>query len=393
MILTDMKNTVDTEGIILVQVRKSRLEIEGRRKKLSVSDDILVQKIMDKIAADHLVFNTEKERTRYYNSITHDILWYCANKEESDEIISRLKSGDQKFTKKFFYGTNHNDCNISRFRSKILSMIKQTYKVDVSVEEFGNILYIYLWNKGTWSVLDKYSCKSSFFCWLEDVSKHEVIKNLEEMNIINVSREPTNGNKRLLGRSIKPEVWEYIISDIMPDGLYKDVLMLTLVERKSEKDILSALHLVDAEQWHCIQKRAENDLKDRIIRSGSSYAELVLRDKSAKIVEVSDEYISEFAKWQEDKGDISPLADMLGVNLSKGELQQKVVDFLYQFPEKLKWSDEDRLIWTLRFIEGVAPVEVAGRLGRNRSWLDNRYSKLNKRFNKAIQDWWRNYAK
>ena len=118
-----------------------------------------------------------------------------------------------------------------------------------------------------------------------------------------------------------------------------------------------------------------------------------MRDKSAKIVEVSDEYISEFAKWQEDKGDISPLADMLGVNLSKGELQQKVVDFLYQFPEKLKWSDEDRLIWTLRFIEGVAPVEVAGRLGRNRSWLDNRYSKLNKRFNKAIQDWWRNYAK
>lgn len=385
-------NVFTTKETIFGQVEVVRLEIESKQKKLSACDEELVQKILDKVVVDNREFATEKEQLRYLSALTREMIWQEANTEESDEIISRLKSNDQLFAQKFFYGTNPYGCNISRFRSKILSNIKQTYKVDVPIEEFGDILYTFLWNNGTWSVLDKYSRKSSFFCWLAEVAQHELIRYLEEMKIINVNRERTAGNTRLLGMSVAPEMWEYIINDMMPNGLYKDVLYATLVERKDEKIMVKKFGL-DAEDLHKMQKKAEADLKDRLIRSDSNYEELVLRDKSSRNVEVSEEFTKEFFQWQEWKNETNPLADVLGVDLDKKELQEKVVDFLYAIPEKLKWTEEERIVWTLRFIEDTAPAEVAERVGRKRSWVDTKYSRLNVRFNKAIKEWWIKNAK
>ncbi len=386
-------NVFTTKETIFGQVEVVRLEIESKQKRLSTSDEELVQKIWDKVVADNSEFTTEKEQLRYLSALTREMVWQEANTEESDEIISRLKSNDQLFAQKFFYGTNPYGCNISRFRSKILSNIKQTYKVDVSIEEFGDILYSFLWNNGTWNILDKYSRKSSFFCWLAEVAQHELIRYLEEMKIINVNRERTAGNTRLLGMSVAPEMWEYIINDMMPNGLYKDVLYATLVERKDEKTMMKKFGLDVEEDLRKMQKKAEADLKDRLIRSDSSYEELVLRDKSSRNVEVSEEFTKEFFQWQEWKNETNPLADVLGVDLDKKELQEKVVEFLYTIPEKLKWTEEERIVWTLRFIEDTAPAEVAERVGRKRSWVDTKYSRLNVRFNKAIKEWWIKNAK
>ena len=380
-------NSFTTKQTILGLVEVVRLEIESKNKTLSIGDNELVQKIMSKISEANKEFATEKEELRYWGVVTREVAWYEANTEESEEIISRLKSGDRLFAQKFFYSTNANGCNISRFRSKILANIKQTYKIDVSVEEFGDILYTFLWNEGTWSVLDKYSRKSSFFCWLAEVAQHELVRYLEDMKLINVTRERTVGNTRLLGLSIAPEMWEYILNDTKPNGLYKDFLFSTLVERDTEEKMMKSFCL-EKEELHKLQKKAEADLKDRLIRSDSGYEDLVLRSKSPRIIEVSDEFAKDFCVWQEGKSNVSLLADVLGVDLNNEDLQKKVVEFLYTIPQKLKWTEEERIVWTLRFIEDTAPIEVAERIGRKRSWVDTKYSRLNARFNKAIKEWW-----
>ena len=385
-------NDFTAKQTILGLVEVVRLEIESKKKTLSIGDEELVQKIMSKISEANKEFATEKEELRYWGIVTREVAWYEANTEESEEIINRLKSGDQLFAQKFFYSTNTNGCNISRFRSKILANIKQTYKIEVSVEEFGDILYTFLWNEGTWSILDKYSRKSSFFCWLSEVAQHELIRYLEDMKLINVTRERTAGNTRLLGLSIAPEMWEYILNDTMPNGLYKDVLFSTLVERNTEEKMMKSLCL-KKEDLHRLQKKAEADLKDRLIRSDRGYEELVLRDKTPRVIEVSEEFAKDFCVWQEGKSNANPLADVLGVDLHHEDLQKKVVDFLYTIPQKLKWTEEERIVWTLRFIEDTAPIEVAERIGRKRSWVDTKYSRLNARFNKAVKDWWSKNAK
>lgn len=385
-------NDFTAKQIILGLVEVVRLEIESKKKTLSIGDEELVQKIMSKISEANKEFATVKEELRYWGIVTREVAWYEANTEESEEIINRLKSGDQLFAQKFFYSTNTNGCNISRFRSKILANIKQTYKIEVSVEEFGDILYTFLWNEGTWSILDKYSRKSSFFCWLSEVAQHELIRYLEDMKLINVTRERTAGNTRLLGLSIAPEMWEYILNDTMPNGLYKDVLFSTLVERNTEEKMMKSFCL-KIEDLHRLQKKAEADLKDRLIRSDRGYEELVLRDKTPRVIEVSEEFAKDFCVWQEGKSNANPLADVLGVDLNHEDLQKKVVDFLYTIPQKLKWTEEERIVWTLRFIEDTAPIEVAERIGRKRSWVDTKYSRLNARFNKAVKDWWSKNAK
>ena len=385
-------NDFTAKQTILGLVEVVRLEIESKKKTLSIGDEELVQKIMDKVSEANKEFATEKEELRYWGVVTREVAWYEANTEESEEIINRLKSGDQLFAQKFFYSTNTNGCNISRFRSKILANIKQTYKIEVSVEEFGDILYTFLWNEGTWSILDKYSRKSSFFCWLSEVAQHELIRYLEDMKLINVTRERTAGNTRLLGLSIAPEMWEYILNDTMPNGLYKDVLFSTLVERNTEEKMMKSFCL-KKEDLHRLQKKAEADLKDRLIRSDRGYEELVLRDKTPRVIEVSEEFTKDFCVWQEGKSNANPLADVLGVDLNHEDLQKKVVDFLYTIPQKLKWTEEERIVWTLRFIEDTAPIEVAERIGRKRSWVDTKYSRLNVRFNKAVKEWWAENAK
>ena len=385
-------NDFTAKQTILGLVEVVRLEIESKKKTLSIGDEELVQKIMSKVSEANKEFATEKEELRYWGIVTREVAWYEANTEESEEIINRLKSGDQLFAQKFFYSTNTNGCNISRFRSKILANIKQTYKIEVSVEEFGDILYTFLWNEGTWSILDKYSRKSSFFCWLSEVAQHELIRYLEDMKLINVTRERTAGNTRLLGLSIAPEMWEYILNDTMPNGLYKDILFSTLVERNTEEKMMKSFCL-KKEDLHRLQKKAEADLKDRLIRSDRGYEELVLRDKTPRVIEVSEGFAKDFCVWQEGKSNANPLADVLGVDLNHEDLQKKVVDFLYTIPQKLKWTEEERIVWTLRFIEDTAPIEVAERIGRKRSWVDTKYSRLNARFNKAVKDWWSKNAK
>lgn len=385
-------NDFTAKQTILGLVEVVRLEIESKKKTLTIGDEELVQKIMSKVSEANKEFTTEKEELRYWGIVTREVAWYEANTEESEEIINRLKSGDQLFAQKFFYSTNTNGCNISRFRSKILANIKQTYKIEVSVEEFGDILYTFLWNEGTWSILDKYSRKSSFFCWLSEVAQHELIRYLEDMKLINVTRERTAGNTRLLGLSIAPEMWEYILNDTMPNGLYKDVLFSTLVKHNTEEKMMKSFCL-KKEDLHRLQKKAEADLKDRLIRSDRGYEELVLRDKTPRVIEVSEEFAKDFCVWQEGKSNANPLADVLGVDLNHEDLQKKVVDFLYTIPQKLKWTEEERIVWTLRFIEDTAPIEVAERIGRKRSWVDTKYSRLNVRFNKAVKEWWAENAK
>ena len=368
-----------------------RMEVEERKKLLDATDEQLAEIVLSRIEEEKTNLIGEKESRKYYGTVTREVVWNYVNTKESERIINRLKSGDHLFAQKFFYGTNNGGCNISRFRSKIIAQIKQTYHYDLSVEEFGNILYTHLWDNGTWGVLGNYAQKSSFFCWLEQVSRHEVMRVLEEMKVINVSRGRTVGNTRLLGTSISPEIWDIIIADLMPDGMYKDLLIASYVNRKNEKEMVKEFDM-DAATLRAEIMKAEAMLKDYLIRGDSYYEELVLRDKAPRNIEVSEEFIKDFVKWQEGKSDASPLSDIFGVSLGKEEVNEKVVDFLYRFSDKMQWSDEDKLIWRLRFIENTAPVEVAERCGKARAWLDTRYSRLNKKFNIAIREWWKNNA-
>ncbi len=388
--MADMNtNFLPDRDTIIGLIEAARKEFADKGGRLPAVGDCLVQRIMDRIAKEKKAFRTRQECLGHCRSVVRkELRRYAGMGEGADEIINKLKSGDKEYIRLFFY---ENNCRIRGLRSKIIGEIRRTYNVDVSKEEFGNILYTHLWDNGTWGVLDSYSGKGSFFKWLEKLAWHEVMKVLEDMGCIKASRARTPGNTRLVGKSVGAARWEVMLADMMPNGLHKDMLTAVYVDRKSEARMMRELSL-GADRLRDIIKKAETRLKDVLIRNDNPYAEEFLRDKSPRIVEVEEEYAADGAKSILEDMEKSPLSDVLGVNLGRYERDRNVVDFLYWFSGKMKWSDEDRLIWTQRFIENVSPLDVAKRLGRERSWLDTRYSRLNKHFGEAIRKWWKNNA-
>ncbi len=383
--------TPPPEDLVMSLVAVVRMEVEDSGRRLDVPDSRLAEAVLDRVRAEKRDFAGAGERNKYYGTVTREVVWNRVNAAEAENIIGRLKSGDRLFAQKFFYGTSNSGCNVSRLRSKITAQIRQTYQYEMSVEEFGNIVYTHLWDNGTWGVLDSYAGRSSFFHWLEQVSRHEVVRTLGEMKVINAGRGRTAGNTRLLGASIPAEVWDLVISDLMPEGLHRDLLEASYVKRQDEETLADAFGM-ELPALRAEMKKAEASLRDRLIRGGEYYEDLVLRDKAPRDIEVSGDFVRDFVKWQEGKTEESPLSDVLGVNLGQGELRERVADFLYEFSSRLKWSDEDKLIWRLRFIENTSPAEVAERCGKARPWLDTRYSRLRKKFNAAVREWWKSHS-
>lgn len=366
----------------------SRKAFLSRMMQLLPTDDKLLSEICDKIQEEKRSFRSPDEASAYYADVTRTVAWQHANANEADYIIGHLKSGDQKFASEFFYGNSANRCNVSRIRAKIAATIWQTYGYKISNLEFGNILYTHLWSDGSWKPLDTFAHQSSFFCWLEPVARHAVIAELEELGLINVCHERTPGNTRLLGTSVASEVWDLIIAYLMPKGLAQDLLIASFVRKDTEAEMATAFGL-EAADLHKHLVQAQKQLKEMLIRENNYLSDLVLRDKKQRRLEVSDNFVQEFAQWQAGESSANPLSDVLGVNLEPDVLHDKVIDFLYRFPISLGWNDEDRLVWQLRVIEEMPPVEAASRCGRSRAWLDTRLSRLWVRFKAAARLWWR----
>lgn len=309
---------------------------------------------------------------------------------EADYIMDGLRN-DNKFRQRFIYGTDPKKCNMARLRSKIIKDIKDNYHVIVSDDTFNEIVYLVLWAGGTWKTLDTYSKHCTFFAWLRRVAKNALMERLEDEHWITEGRTRTVGNTRLTMLSQSESKCQLVIDELMVGTKYYDLLKLIYVDRLPQKDIIKKLNMKE-EEYEGIKKKADNKLKDALLRSDYHFEADVLHDKSARVVTVSSEFVADMAEWCKSKTGVNPLSDVFGTDLTDEEVRVKTVEFLYDFSAKLKWSDEDRYIWRQRFVENTAPVQVAKEVGRSRGWLDTRYSRLNKKFDKAIKKWWLSHA-
>ena len=323
-----------------------------------------------------------------YNSYNPERLFNF--KTEADEIMKNLKESPS-FCYHFFYDTKLEGCNIARLRSKIIKDIKDCYDIIVSDKIVSDTLYLTLWAGGTWKPLDTYNKQCTFFAWLRKVAKNAIMERLENEHWVTGSRTRTAGNTRLALRSQSKEKCQLLIDELMKGSKYYEMLMLLYVERLPMEKIIQRLNLKE-EEFEQVKKAAEHKLKDALLRSDLFFESDVLRDKTSHIVTVSSECVADIAEWCKSKIDTNPLADVLGTDLSDEETRMKVIEFLYGFSAKLNWSEQVRYIWRKRFLENAAPVELAKEFGRSRIWLDIRYSRLNKKFNKEIRKWWHNHA-
>lgn len=305
---------------------------------------------------------------------------------EAEKIIRRLKA-DPKFCQEFFYGTSKQNCYISQLRSSELCYLAQNYNVVISEDFFSTILYQALWSEGTWSKLDTYNHRNSFFAWLKAVARNAVLDRLAKDRIIPSIRTRTPGNTRLALLFQPVEMCKLIIDEQLPVNKYHDFMCSIYVSRLKKEEIMKQYSMTEQE-FDDAKYKGEYALKDALLRSNCGYEEDVLRDKTHNDVEVSLDYGADMEEWLRNQLGESSLTDVFGVNLTDEEIREKVIDLLYGMSAKMNWNDRDRFLWRQRFVHDTPPVKLATALGHTRAWVDTRFSRLNDRIEPFLKRWW-----
>lgn len=270
--------------------------------------------------------------------------------------------------------------------------LKRDFDVDVKPEDFSTVVYQAVWANGTFSPLDSYQGRCSFFAWLKKVARNAVVEWLAEEGQIDFVRSRTVGNTRLALLSQAPSKCKMVIDELMVGSKYHGLLTAIYVDRLPEEKIVKHLHYEDIAEFEAAKKAGENKLKDALLRSVEFSEENILRDKAKHVVTVSSEFAADLSDWCNSKMGVNPLSDVFGTNLTDEEVGEKAVDFLYDFSAKMNWSDRDRYIWCRRFIVNADAEGLADEVNHDRGWLDTRYSRLNAKFKKAIKEWWNTHA-
>ena len=308
-------------------------------------------------------------------------------KDDASRIVERIKT-DKEFASRFLYGTSTvPGKSIARLRSRIINQIHRSYNIKISPSDFNTILYEHLYSDGTWKVLDSYNYRSSFFQWLGTVASHCIMAYLEENGYIKISRARTPGNTRLVLKQMTPDYCRVIIDDMVKIAPLHDFLLAVYVDRLDQEAIQQRFDL-DDELYKLTCRASEKALKTALINNEHPYGDALV-DKVSRKITVPSDFLTIIGQTNAADCETSPLREVLGVTPDDVEFENKVITFLYKFSERLGWSEEDKYVWQSRYIENMKPEDVAAFLpGRSRSWVDTRYSRLNKLFRSSVRKWW-----
>lgn len=323
-------------------------------------------------------------------------LFLSESKEVADlRLIGKIKN-DPRFAQAFFYGVHKmkqvkgkKEPDVSGLMHSITKDIWDSYKVVVTSDEFSTILYEHIFSDGTFSVLDDFRFRSSIFTWLKPVARRCVVKRLETEGRIPKSSGRTLANTELNLEKCSPEYSYSVITDMVPAGPDRDILLAIYYERLSNEEILDRFGL-DTAKYQRTKNNADRYLTKTLLENDNPYNDALVEKNSKKVL-VSSTMLDYLGETKETLQRSSPLRDIFG-DPDDPEFESNVKDFLYEFTDKLPWSDSDKIIWKGTFIEEKVGESVALMLSgnRNRGYVYTRFDRLEPLFQAAIRKWYKN---
>lgn len=333
------------------------------------------------------VFESDKAALISIYETAYALLTVNDFRSEAARIIYNIKT-DERFAFNFLYGSSRErGKSIARLRSRILYEIWTSYKVQVSPNDFNTILYEHLYSEGSWRVLNTYGYRTTLFQWLSTVASHCIMEYLEKNRLIKISRKRTPGNTRLDLDDKTPVYCEAVISEMVHISLLRDILFAVYVDRLEPEVIQDRLKLCE-EDYNLRLCAAEKTLKTALINSIHPYNDALV-DVNVRKTLVSSDFLKIIGETTSGYFEDSPLREVLGVGPGDPDFEVTVIDFLYNFSDRLDWSDEDKYVWQSRYIKNMTSESVAEDLpNRDQGWVDTRFCRLKPRFQTAIRKWW-----
>ena len=293
----------------------------------------------------------------------------------------------------FFYNT------LEPMNSGFVYKLEKKYNIAVSVMDIATCVYREIYNEGKWTRLRTFAGNCSLFGWISIAASQAIFKELRDMHIIPSSTELNHKNTSLTLRSMKYKDEVEMVLSLVEHPTMNALLKSLYVERLSEESAMKKLGMSE-KLFTETRKVAEMILKENLIqenmilweRENGEVVDLVrlsLSDVSNSInTSNSEEALLAALNKFSDENECPRVKDALEEFYPGLPWREQWYMFIMDRSAEMGWSDEDETVFIERFCNNTDPVMLAKRLGRARTWVDNKYSRELKALTKYIQKWW-----
>ena len=282
--------------------------------------------------------------------------------------------------------------------------IYESYNVVVDFRDIATCIYLAMYDGGTWTRWDTYRADCGIFAWISYCATQAVFTELEELHYIETSFDLTAKNTSLTLKSMRDKDELMMVLDLVEVPQMHELLTRIYLLRMSDEQIMQHMGMSE-ELFKKTRKVAETMLKECLISEGQMLVERAdgktvnlvsetLSDLSGKIkTSTSDEAMLAADKMFSDDDEFDELKEALEQFYPGMPWMEQWVNFVLDRAAELNWNEEDETVFYERFYHHTDPVSLAKRLGRARTWIDNKFSRENKALVAYIKKWWSIYCR
>lgn len=316
---------------------------------------------------------TKKATTKTSNTETKS-----QYEKEAIEHISKIKS-DQKYAQEFFYKT------IKPMVRTIAAKLRDCYKEYIDPVEISTVLYLALWDKGTWARLDSFNKECSIFSWLSIVATHEAFRHFDELGYRRFRAITTSNTRiRLLRQPL--EVRKAVVNLVEDEESYR-YLKLRYIDKKSVTEIAKKFKLND-EEIKTKKRVAERMLKVELINSNSEYLDVVLRRTDNNRKYVGSDKAANVANKENGYDELPIVMHILrekyGISDQYPDFDARLEGFIRKNAKEMGFRGKKIDIFIDRFVYDKKPVKIAEKFSVERSYVDNVKSNGTRRFKNYV---------
>lgn len=276
--------------------------------------------------------------------------------------------------------------------------IFETYKVVINIRDISTWVYAGMYDGGKWTRFRTYRGDQSIFAWTATCASQIVFKELDKQHLIPPSSDLSATNTSLTLKSMQYDSERQMVIDLVDVPELHSVLTMIYVDRMTDEQIMAETGMSKPLLRKTV-RTAETMLKEALIDKESM---LVVRE-DGKIVNLVMEALSDCSGvfQTSSSDDAMAIAEkQLYTDNEENELHvlqsqfRPGLPFLEQFvlfvvdrAQEMPWTTEEQTVFYERFYNNEDPVALAKRLGRRRTWIDNKFHKLNVEITTYIINW------
>lgn len=276
--------------------------------------------------------------------------------------------------------------------------IYETYKVVINIRDISTWVYAGMYDGGRWIRFRTYRDDQSIFAWTATCASQIVFKELDKQHLIPPGSDLNATNTSLTLKSMQYGSERQMVIDLVEVPDLHSVLTMIYVNSMTDEQIMAETGMSKA-LYRKKVRTAETMLKEALIDKESM---LVVRE-DGKIVDLVREALSDCSGvfQTSTSDDAMAIAEkQLYTDNEENELHvlqsqfrpglpflEQWVMFVVDRAQEMPWTTEEQTVFHERFYNNEDPVALAKRLGRRRTWIDNKFHKLNVEITTYIINW------